>query len=151
MQFNSLEDIWKLCDRGSSKQCKLVIKAALINIFNIVWLARNNARFNIKLTNWKSAVNQIVSNVSNSSMSDLVLLKAFKVANHPPRAPTINEIIWKPPLINWIKCNSDGAVVGSPGLLACGGIFRDSQARFISCFAEGLGISNSIILEVTGP
>jgi len=32
LQFNSFDDICKLCEKGWSQQCKLVIQAALVNI-----------------------------------------------------------------------------------------------------------------------
>jgi hypothetical protein len=32
LRFQSMEDIWSLCDRARSPQCKIVIKAALINV-----------------------------------------------------------------------------------------------------------------------
>lgn len=40
----NMEDIWKLCDMSWSPQCKIVIKAILVNLLNIVWFARNQAR-----------------------------------------------------------------------------------------------------------
>jgi hypothetical protein len=48
IHFQSMDDIWSLCQNSSSPQCKLVIKVAIINIFNAIWLARNNVRFNNK-------------------------------------------------------------------------------------------------------
>jgi len=47
--FNDIEDIWRLCDRGWSPQCKIVIKAAIVNILSTIWFVRNQARFNIKI------------------------------------------------------------------------------------------------------
>jgi len=43
--FSSKEDIWKLCDRAWSPQCKVVIRDALINLISIIWYVRNQARF----------------------------------------------------------------------------------------------------------
>jgi hypothetical protein len=37
LQFQSLEDIWSLCDRASSPQCRTVIKSAIINILCITF------------------------------------------------------------------------------------------------------------------
>jgi ribonuclease HI len=64
--------------------------------------------------------------------------------------PRIKEVIWHPPVFNWIKCNIDGACKGNPGLSSCGGIFRNSEAAFIGAFACNLGISNSLSAELHG-
>jgi hypothetical protein len=39
----------------------------------------------------------------------------------------------------WIKCNIDGAALGSPGLAAYDGLFRDFNGDCFGYFAEGLG------------
>lgn len=49
----------------------------------------------------------------------------------------IKEIIWSPPYTGWIKCNTDGAATSITS--SCGGIFRDSNANFLTCFTENLG------------
>jgi hypothetical protein len=48
-------------------------------------------------------------------------LKKFRINIHPPKAPIIKEVIWQPPLINWIKGNTDGAANSST--TAYGGLF----------------------------
>jgi len=40
----------------------------------------------------------------------------------------------------WVKINTDGAVRGSLGLSACGGIFRGSMRDFIGGFSAFLDI-----------
>ena len=49
MQFGTMEDIWKYCERPWSPQCKIVITAALVNLINTIWFARNESRFNDKV------------------------------------------------------------------------------------------------------
>jgi len=56
-------------------------------------------------------------------MNEFRILKAFRVDIHPPKAPVIREVIWCPPISNWIKVNTDGAA--SNVNAASGGIFRD--------------------------
>lgn len=46
LHFQSLEDIWKLCDRFTNKKCKVVINAAVVFTINSIWYARNQIRFN---------------------------------------------------------------------------------------------------------
>ncbi|CAJ2678215.1 unnamed protein product [Trifolium pratense] len=141
-------------------QCSIVIKSAMINILNAIWYARNQGRFNDKIIPWKSAIAWIISCSSltgnrtklvyRSSMQDFMILKAFKVHLHPPKAPTIKDIIWQPPTHFWVKCNSDGAALGTPGLASCGGLFRNSSAEFLGAFAENLGVNNALYAELVG-
>lgn len=67
---------------------------------------------------------------------------------HPPNAPKIIEVIWHPPIKNWIKCNTDG----SSNLYnsSCGGIFRNSDADCLLCFAENVGPENAYFAELAG-
>lgn len=56
LQFLTKEDIWSLCNRNWNAQCKVVITAALVNIFNVIQFARNQLIFqNIKIP-WKSSI-----------------------------------------------------------------------------------------------
>jgi len=158
LHFNNVEDIWKLCDRGWSPQCKVVIKAAIINILATIWFVRNQARFNNKKIHWNSAINLISSSVSltgnytkltsTSSMIDFQVLKKFNIHIHPPRALVIKEVMWSPPLHNWIKGNSDGSATSTSS--ACGIIFRNSISDSILCVAENLGVGSAFIAEICG-
>ncbi|GAU32660.1 hypothetical protein TSUD_218370 [Trifolium subterraneum] len=81
---------------------------------------------------------------------EFVILKAFNVSVHHPKAPVIKEILWHPPLYNWIKCNTDGAALDSPGLASCGGIFRDYTANFLGGFSINIGNSYALHAELIG-
>jgi ribonuclease HI len=136
----------------------VVIKSALVNIISTIWFVRNQTRFNNKHIHWKNAISMISSNASlsgnntkqifRSSMADFRILKYFKVIVHPPKAPSIVEVLWHPPSHNWIKCNSDGASTNLAS--ACGGIFRNHSADLVACFAENLGSCSSLIAELSG-
>src|SRR6266487_7107213 len=54
------------------------------------------------------------------------------------------------PIVSWIKCNIDGTAKGCPGPAACGGIFRDSNAAVVGCFAQNLHISTAFHAELIG-
>jgi hypothetical protein len=64
LHVNSEEDILSICNRRFTQQCKMVIKASIINIIHSKWYTRNQARFmNNKIHwIWKSAINTIISN-----------------------------------------------------------------------------------------
>ncbi|KAG4920424.1 hypothetical protein D0Y65_047527 [Glycine soja] len=74
--------------------------------------------------------------------------KAFKVTFHPPKAPSILQVEWKPPPCNWIKYNTYGAARGYPGSAACGGIFRDRSVATLGCFFVNLGIASAFHAEL---
>jgi len=79
-----------------------------------------------------------------------VILKALKINIHPPRDPIIREVIWKPPIANWWKINTDGALVRNPQKSACGGIFRNSFGFNVGCFAQHLSTDSIFVFEIFG-
>jgi ribonuclease HI len=109
---------------------------------------------------WKSVINLIIASVSlsgnnsglkaNSNIAEFVLLQKFHVKMKHGNAPKIKEVLWQPPILNWVKCNCDGASLGNPGLSSCGGIFRNSDALFLGAFSFNLGISSSLNAELVG-
>ncbi|GAU50302.1 hypothetical protein TSUD_409180 [Trifolium subterraneum] len=116
------------------------------------------ARFNNKLTHWKSAISWISSNVtlagnntrscSTGSIWEFSILKNFNVTIHPPKAPVIKEIVWQPPIANWVKCNLDGA--SNLTSSSYGGIFGNSDVDLLGCFAENTGLGPAFSAELTG-
>jgi len=108
LHFNNVEDIWRPCDRRWIPRCKIVIKVTIVNTLATIWFVRNQARFNNKLIQWKSAINFVSSSVtltgnntnltSSSSMIDFQILKKFNIYIHPPKALEIKEVIWYPRL-----------------------------------------------------
>jgi ribonuclease HI len=158
--ISDIHDVWKICDRSWGPQCKLVITAAIIHIFNAIWYCRNQSRFNNVKPLLKSAKSLIIVNTSISgnntkatataSMLEFKILKFFNVKPHPPNAPVIKEVLWLPPIVSWIKCNTDGAAIGSPGQASCAGVFRDHNALFLGAFNVNLGISIAFHAELLG-
>ncbi|GAU47191.1 hypothetical protein TSUD_350560 [Trifolium subterraneum] len=157
--------IWlpsKLHDRhlaeNWSPQCKVVINAALVHILYAIWIARNKIRFKNEQSCWRSSVSWISSNISmagnftsklsSSALRDFITLKRFNVTVHSPKHTILKEVIWQPPLSNWVKCNTDGASTNVSS--ACGGLFRNSNADFLYGFAENIGISSAFVAELCG-
>jgi len=146
--FSSIQEAIQIGNINWSPLCNVVIQAAVINIINTIWFCRNQQRFNNKKINVRSTINLIISGTSlagniskcaaNTTIADFVLLKAFSVKINYGKAPTIKEVLWQPPVFNWIKRNVDGASVGNPGPSSCGGIFKDSNGDFLGAFAYNL-------------
>ncbi|GAU28980.1 hypothetical protein TSUD_391800 [Trifolium subterraneum] len=160
IQFTSLEDMWNLCELNWSPQSKVAITVAIINLLNTIWFARNEARFNNKSISWRSTISLIIANTSltgnntckpsSNSIRDFTFLKLFRISIKHPKTPIIKEVCWKSPLINWTKCNIDGATCGNPGFASCGGIFRNFTADFVYGFAEPLGFVSPHFAELCG-
>ena len=156
--FVSIQKAINVSQRSWSPLCKVVVLSAVINCLNTIWYCRNQLVFSGRKINHRSAINLIISATAmsgnnskcaaSSSIPDFVLLKAFSVKINYGNAPKIKEIIWQPPVFDWIKCNIDGASLGNPGPSSCGGIFRDKNADFLGAFAYNLGISNSLVAEL---
>jgi len=158
--ISSLNEMYDLIYKQASPQCKIVTLSAVINTVNAIWFARNQKRFNNKTIHWRSSIAKILadanlsgnltSKTSSSAISDFVILKTFNVNIHPPKAPSIIEVLWQPPIFDWIKCNCDGAAIGLSGLAGCGGIFRNNQADHLISFAVKVENGNALKAELTG-
>jgi ribonuclease HI len=159
-QFNELVEAFKLCNSRWSPLCNLVVGAAIVNCVHFIWYARNQARFNDRKIHWKSIINLIIAAVSMSgnnsclkafsNIPEFTLLQKFHVKLKFGNAPRIKEVIWQPPIFNWIKCNCDGASLGNTGFSACGGIFRNADSSFLGVYALNIGVSTSLKAELIG-
>jgi len=99
LQFHSITNIWSLCNRGWSPQCKIVVQASIANIISTIWYSRNQSRFRDVKPNWRLAINSIIYAVtllgnntlkhSNSSVNNLIMLKKFDIIVRPPKPPDI--------------------------------------------------------------
>jgi len=156
--FTSFLDILKIAERNWSPQCRLVILAACIFCLNSIWHCRNQKRFNNKSFSSRSAINLVIAgtslsgNISNkaasSSIAEFVILKHFDVKINPPKFNIIKEVLWSPPILNWVKCNTDGAA--SSGKAACGGIYRNADSEFLGAFAINIGNTSALNAELIG-
>jgi len=88
--------------------------------------------------------------VSSYAIADFVILKAFNATIHHPKPPDIIEIMWQPPIFEWVKCNSNGVVVGLNGLAACWGIFRNMNVDHLGSFDVNIDNGNALKAELTG-
>jgi len=158
MQFNSMNEVWSLLDFNWTPQCKLVVKACIFNVVNTIWYRRNQICFQSKVIHWSSAINLIISKVSlagnlttktaAANIYEFTIMKSCKVNIRPPRAPSIKEIIWSPPLPSWIKINTDDAAIKNPARAAAGGIFRNSDGACIGGFTHFIGPADALFAKL---
>jgi len=64
------------------------------------------------------------------------------------RLPKIIEVVWHPPILHLIKCNTDDSATTASS--SCGGIFRDKDSKFLLCFTKNTGNENAYQAELSG-
>ena len=116
-----------------SDQVRVLWKTAIHAVVWSVWFTRNQLIFKSKAVDFRSALSLVWCAVSDANrleigcmhncVDDLLILRRFDLRGRPARAPNIKSVIWSPPAPGWIKVNTDGAAIGSPGVGGCGGIF----------------------------
>lgn len=78
----------------------------------------------------------------------MLCLHNLHLRGHPSKAPRILEVRWKLPPPEWIKCNTDGSALGSPGSARCGGVFRNCRGFVLGCFSVNLGTAFAFEAEL---
>jgi ribonuclease HI len=75
-----------------------------------------------------------------------------KCIHHPLNIRHYDTIFigWKRPREGWIKLNCDGAYKDSLGLAGCGGLFRDSDGRWIKGYSRKIGTCDALSAEMWG-
>lgn len=68
---------------------------------------------------------------------------------NPLKSCIVKEFLWHPPILNWVKCNTDGAYVGVPSVASCGGIYRDYNGSHLGSFSMNIGVGNALLAEFT--
>ncbi|KAK3222027.1 hypothetical protein Dsin_009052 [Dipteronia sinensis] len=94
--------------------------------FDLVWRAVSDA-------------NRLEIGCMCNCVDDLLILRRLDLRGRSAKAPVIKSVIWSPPAPGWIKVNTNGATLSSPGVRGCGGVFRSCKAFVKGCFAVPLG------------
>ncbi|PNX86848.1 ribonuclease H [Trifolium pratense] len=118
---------------------------------NLLCFPQNSfSNFSRKIEDFVNFFNDDINfnNDSQSQTKESLISKQFNISIHPPKAPDIKEVIWRPPYVTLVKCNSDGASTLTS--LACGGIFRNHNAELLCCFAENTGLNTTYFAELCG-
>ncbi|CAA7018347.1 unnamed protein product [Microthlaspi erraticum] len=59
-------------------------------------------------------------------------------------------IAWLPPMVSWMKLNTDGASHGNPGLATAGGVLRNGEGHWCGGFALNIGRCTAPMAELWG-
>ncbi|XP_057779784.1 uncharacterized protein LOC130998382 [Salvia miltiorrhiza] len=139
-----------------SSRIRAFWKAGIISLMWKIWDCRNliifeNASFDGRsvlafVKGFFKEIDNISLNMgnSNSSWNDYIVSRNLGVNNKVAPPPRMIEVHWWPPVLHWIKVNTDGSALGTPGLIAAGGVFRDNWAVVRGCFhiKGGVGEGN---------
>lgn len=58
------------------------------------------------------------------------------------------EVIWHPPIANWVKCNTYGASIS--GASSCGGVFINNEVAFLAGLEENLSVDSDFYVKLLG-
>ncbi|KAK2637423.1 hypothetical protein Ddye_032215 [Dipteronia dyeriana] len=110
-------------------------------IVSILGSLRLSVLFNGSLTVWCSVynVNRLGIDCMRNCVDDLLNLYRFGLCGRLGKASIIKSVVRSPPTPGWIKVNTNGAALGSPGVGGCGDVFRTCRSFAKACFAVPLG------------
>ena len=154
----SLLDLLNMGCIDRSSQVKEVWLITFTTTLWFIWRARNKMKHDncvvmVKATKrlimgHVKAASKLASGTMYNSVSELQILHFFGVGCRPRRTPRIIEVNWIPPIIGWVKINTDGACQHVSGRAGYGGVFRDFHGSFMGAFASNLDIPSSIDAEI---
>ncbi|KAL6143356.1 hypothetical protein ACLB2K_054051 [Fragaria x ananassa] len=156
--YGSLNDLWSsVAGKSFSPQLKNIWRATCFFALMAIWKSRNKLRFDNKqpslmrvFRSVKAWVRFIAPHTSGfvRGILDSKVLSSMGVIPVLKRLSAPRIVLWHPPLIPWLKLNTDGFSKGNPGLAGCGGVFRDSFGRFIGGYCQGLGAQTAFFAEL---
>ncbi|XP_057803758.1 uncharacterized protein LOC131019091 [Salvia miltiorrhiza] len=134
-----------------SSQVLTYWKAGIIYLLWAIWHQRNECVFKGKvyssqrlLQHIRVAFKEVEANFSklgcmNNSWSDYLIIRRIGVSSRASPPPIFVNVHWWPPILQWIKVNTDGSALGAPGKIAAGGVFRDNHGCVRGCFHQDGG------------
>ncbi|XP_062016557.1 uncharacterized protein LOC133732968 [Rosa rugosa] len=154
----SLLDLLNLGCVGRSSQVKEVWLICFTITLWFIWRARNKIKHDNCVVTVEATKRLIIGHVQPASklatgsmynsVVELQILEFFGVSLRPRRTPRIIEVNWIPPIMGWVKINTDDAWQRVSGKAGYGGVFRDYQGSFKGAFASNLEIPSSVDAEI---
>ncbi|KAF7834434.1 reverse transcriptase [Senna tora] len=111
-----------------------------LNICYDIWKMRNAYVIEGKLPNKVKMCRDIVLNIENARA-------VFGNSSRGPSRDSIN-VGWVKPKNGFIKLNTDGSSIGNPGPVGVGGLFRDSDGRWLLGFSGSIGYQTNMFAEL---
>ena len=84
----------------------------------------------------------------NNSLADLQTLALFNITIIPSKSLKIISVTCRPPILGWVKANTDGSAIGSPRMSGAGGIFCNARGFVKGAFAFNTGMDFAYIAEL---
>ena len=120
-----------------SPQLSALWCVAIVSAIYIIWHVRNASIFDNEPPNIHQALRHVWRSIKETdyfrvghmfnNLDEFRILKLLSIQGRSGRAPKMILVTWQPPPSGWIKVNTDGSYLGSPGLVGAGGIFRTSS------------------------
>ena len=157
---NSTSHMWRMIFkvRMSSQLLNLWISGCML-AFHLIWDTRNQAIFDGNrpvisrtlqhLKGWLQDLSSLMPGTMKNSVHELSILHKLGIKGICNSSPKIIEVSWSPPHYHWIKVNTDGMALGSPGLAAIGGVFRSYRGFAKGSFCQFIGIHNAFYAELS--
>ncbi|XP_050907956.1 uncharacterized protein LOC127121518 isoform X1 [Lathyrus oleraceus] len=143
-----------------STQCKSLASSTIIHAFDLIWYCMNQLKLHNKVISWKAITYLILDAASfpgnhtkviaRYSLYDFSVSKAFSIQIYHPKRPSIKDILWDPPPLNWVKFYSYGVSRANPSLTTCGGIFKNRHGVAMKCFASNYDRQYAFCVELLG-
>ena len=156
--YGSLNDLWSsVAGKSFSPQLKNIWLASCFFALMAIWKSRNKLRFDNKqpslmrvFRSVKAWVRYIAPHTPGfvRGILDSKVLSSMGVIPVLKRLSAPRIVLWHPPLIPWLKLNTDGFSKGNPGLAGCGGVFRDNFRRFSGGYCQDLGTQTVFFAEL---
>ena len=102
---------------------------------------RNDFVFNRKMQNLN-----LVTDIQNQAVEFMCCVSPSRELS----CRIVKRVHWEKPPPGWTKLNTDGAVVGNPGLVGCGGLIRDEHGTWLASFSRNIGSTTSYAVELWG-
>ena len=139
-------NVWKfVTSYKASPQIKNLLISGCLICFHILWEVRNKAIFDDEkpipsrtmhhFKCWLKDVAKMVSGHKNNNMQDFTTIKNLGIGVYK-HSPTITEVLWCPPHPQWVKVNTDGLALESPGHAAIGVFSETVEASLWVPFAS---------------
>ena len=75
---------------------------------------------------WRSIlkVDSLQTDTMQNYVDKLLALRRLQVDGHPTKVLRVLEVIWRPPLLGWLKVNTDVITFRDSGFISCARVFR---------------------------